>query len=457
MYCSRPLHLAAAWIILCLIQSLLQPKKLFLLFALVFQTTSFVFAQIPTAGDPMPAWEKGILDIHHINTGRGNAAFVRMPDGTTLLIDAGELSPLDTRTFTPRNAPIRPDSSRKPYEWICDYIKMAAPGIRTLDYALITHFHDDHFGAWYPGAPPSASGHFRRTGITGVAELLSIGTLVDRGNPDYSYPYNMNLKAGQHGGGELAFDSTMANYFRFVNEYTSRGMLLQPLRVGATNQLAPLRDPSFSSSFFIRNIKANGLCWSGIDTSTITLFPDYQPANKASWPDENSLSLALLIGYGPFRYYTGGDNPGMLFTGTPAWRDVETPMANAIGPVDVAVMDHHGNRDAINENQIRLLRPRVWIGQTWSSDHPGHEVLVRLTNQHIYSGPRDLFATNMLEANRLVIGPLIDRAYKSQQGHLLLRVMPGGNEYYVIVLNDTDRDRRVKAVFGPYQSSTKSP
>lgn len=452
MSCSRPLQIATAWII----SGLQQAKRAMLIATVLFHTISTAIAQIPKPGDQLPLWEKGMLDIHHINTGRGNAAFMRMPDGTTLLIDAGELSPLDARTFTQRNAPIRPDSSRKAYEWICDYIKMAAPDIGTIDYALITHFHDDHFGAWYPGAPSSSSGYFRRTGITGVGDLMPIGMLVDRGNPDYQYPYDLRKQAGLYAGGELAFDSTMDNYLRFVSEYRARGMLLQPLRVGVNSQLVPVHDPSFTSSFFIRNVKASGQCWTGRDSAIISLFPDYKPADRSTWPDENSLSLALLIGYGPFRYYTGGDNPGMLFTGTPAWRDVETPIANAIGPVDVAVMDHHGNRDAINENQIRLLKPRVWIGQTWSSDHPGHEVLVRLTNQHIYSGPRDLFATNMLEANRLVIGPLIDRAYKSQQGHILLRVMPGGNEYYIIVLNDTDRSRKVKAVFGPYQSSTKS-
>ena len=58
----------------------------------------------------------------------------------------------------------------------------------------------------------------------------------------------------------------------------------------------------------------------------------------------------------------------------------------------------------------------------------------------------------MLEANRIVIGPLIDRVYKSQQGHIVVRVMPGGNTYYVVILDDNKADIPVKAVFGPYQS-----
>ena len=38
-------------------------------------------------------WTEGMLDLHHINTGRGDAAFHIFPDGTTMLLDAGELDP----------------------------------------------------------------------------------------------------------------------------------------------------------------------------------------------------------------------------------------------------------------------------------------------------------------------------------------------------------------------------
>ncbi len=134
---------------------------------------------------------------------------------------------------------------------------------------------------------------------------------------------------------------------------------------------------------------------------------------------------------------------------------METPIAKAIGEVDVAIMDHHGNRDAMNETFVKTLKPRVWIGQTWSADHPGREVLLRMTTTYLYPDQRDLFSTNMLEANRLVIGPLIDRSYKSQQGHIVVRVMPGGQSYYVVILDDTRRDMPVKAVFGPYTSKGK--
>ncbi|MDR0844026.1 MAG: twin-arginine translocation signal domain-containing protein, partial [Tannerella sp.] len=39
----------------------------------------------------LPDWQDGFLDIHHICTGRGESTFIIAPDGTTMLIDAGDL------------------------------------------------------------------------------------------------------------------------------------------------------------------------------------------------------------------------------------------------------------------------------------------------------------------------------------------------------------------------------
>ena len=40
----------------------------------------------------LPAWEEGYMDIHFINTGRGESVYHIFPDGTTLLMDtAGSL------------------------------------------------------------------------------------------------------------------------------------------------------------------------------------------------------------------------------------------------------------------------------------------------------------------------------------------------------------------------------
>src|SRR5580692_10858603 len=109
-----------------------------------FVTSSFGQSVQFRQGDMLPAWVPGTLDIHQIVTGRGNAAFMMFPDGTTLLLDAGDAGDTEYDRLHPSDADQRPDSSRTPAQWITRYIRhMAGPDAR-LDYAVITHFHPDH-------------------------------------------------------------------------------------------------------------------------------------------------------------------------------------------------------------------------------------------------------------------------------------------------------------------------
>ena len=232
-------------------------------------------------------------------------------------------------------------------------------------------------------------------------------------------------------------------------------MQVDLFKAGVKTQIWLRYSPSKFPDFYIQNIKSNGLIWTGKDSSAEQHFPAIDSSDSKTWPDENTLSNVLVIHYGPFTYYTGGDCPGNVFAGDAPWRDVETQSAKVIGEVDAATMDHHGNRDAVNEFQIKTFKPRVWIEQTWTADHPGHEVLIRVVSPYLYKEKRDLFATNMLEANKLVIGPLADESYQSQQGHIVVRVLPGGKNYYVIILDDSREDMPVKNIFGPYTSKPR--
>jgi len=125
-----------------------------------------------------PSWEEGMMDIHHINTGRGDATFLIFPDGTTLLIDAGDISETTSRTLSDRT----PDDSRTAPEWIVKYIRTFHPLKEQafLDYALITHYHSDHYGQINKLREDSGNG-YKLTGITEVGHHLKIRYLIDRG------------------------------------------------------------------------------------------------------------------------------------------------------------------------------------------------------------------------------------------------------------------------------------
>jgi glyoxylase-like metal-dependent hydrolase (beta-lactamase superfamily II) len=128
-----------------------------------------------------PVW----LEIDHIDTGRGNAALVLGPDGTSLLIDAGEAHSLE-RTMSPA----RPDESRRAGEWIARYVRrqLERTSQKKLDVLLLTHLHEDHVGEVTEDSPPSSLGSYRLTGAADVAETIRVNEMLDRGWPDYAYP-----------------------------------------------------------------------------------------------------------------------------------------------------------------------------------------------------------------------------------------------------------------------------
>jgi hypothetical protein len=408
-------------------------------------------------------WVEGTLDLHHINTGRGDAAFYVFPDGTTMLLDAGELDPTNPRVTSLRNTPARPNDSRPPYAWIARYIQGMAPHKLppALDYALITHFHDDHFGTIGAFASPSRGGAYRLTGITGVGELIPIRTLIDRGYPGYDYPISLDSDELRIMIGEnprvqsmvAKFARTMENYRAFIAWHQTHGAMVAARFVpGRDDQIVLVHKPEAYPGFKVRNVCANGEVWTGVGTTTRQCIPPVSSLGLNKLPEENQYSCAICIRYGKFSYFSGGDIPGIVELDIPSWSDLETPVAQAIGAVDVHVMNHHGYRNTHNEFFVKTLRPRVIVQQNWSADQPGHGVLKRLTSTWLYPGQRDLFATDILEATRTVIGDAIGRAYKSMHGHILVRVDPGGARYQVIILDDSEATFRVKAIYGPYES-----
>jgi hypothetical protein len=126
-------------------------------------------------------------------------------------------------------------------------------------------------------------------------------------------------------------------------------------------------------------------------------------------------------------------------------------VAKVVGPVEVHVLNHHGFHDSANAFFLSALRPRVHILSIYAPSHPGMRVLNRLLSTRLYSGPRDIFATNIMDAAKVVIGEQLERL-KSDQGHILVRVDPGGDTYRIIVLDDSAESYAVKSVHGPYES-----
>jgi beta-lactamase superfamily II metal-dependent hydrolase len=401
--------------------------------ALVLLAAAPLPAQVE--GQPLPPWSPGQLDIHRISTGKGDAVFYILPDGTTLLVDPGA-----TSREGPRVTEQRPDSSHTPGGWVLRYLRHVwPPGAgQTLDYALLTHFHGDHMGDVRPDSKKSEAAPYRLSGITEVLDALPARTLIDRDWPAYDYPAPLK-------------DRMMENYRAFLEfQRTRHGMRVERFQPGRKDQVVLRREAERYPSFEVRNVASNGEIWTGVGVETRRHFPALDGVPARDRPSENMCSIAFRMSYGKFDYYAGGDITGLPDEGAPLWHDVETPVAQAVGPVDVAVLNHHGYIDTENAFFVSALRPRVHIFSVWSPGQPGPRVLRRLLSDRLYPGPRDIFATNMADANSIVVADI--SKLKSKHGHIVVRVEPGGGSYRVIILDDTAETYRVTAVHGPYES-----
>lgn len=385
-------------------------------------------------------WEKGYLDIHHINTRRGNSTFIVFPDGTTMLYDLGDKHFLagDTTKFLTPNV-----NNFSPAKLVGDYIKQVMPKSwkPVLNYAVISHFHDDHYGTITDSSRRSKFGDYQLSGIVEIGDLIPIKTIIDRDYPDYNFPVNLNAK--------YANNKTFQNYLRFLTwNRSNRGLKIEKLHVGREDQIKLLNAPKKYPGFAIRNIKGNQLYWTGKGDSIVEYNFNPNLVNEKGAFNENPLSIGLKISYNSFSYYIGGDTPG--YQDWPDF-DMESTIAPIIGKVDVLALDHHGYKDASNPFYLKTLEPVVVIQQAIHDPHFNPEVIARLAANHF-----DSFTFNMHHYIKMKNLANITKVYKSTSGHIMVRVMPKGKQFYVYTFDDDTMPLKLISSYGPYVSHNKN-
>lgn len=389
-----------------------------------------------------PGWQEGEMEIHHIYTGRGEANFMVFPDGTTMLVDAGDWDPNDY----PKMCDLLPDSSRRAGAWIARYIEQMNPNKREVDYLMISHFHSDHTGDHMNpvAVTEGREANYPLTGIMETGETIRFGRVYDRGYPDYSYPMKIIDKD--------------VDYFRaFVKWQTEQfGLQQDCFKVGALNQIVLLKRPQeYSELFSIRNLVANGEIWTGRGEETVCYY-GMNPANLSDYQNENSKSMGICISYGPFRYYTAGDLSGALLDADGKTVNLEAKVGEICGQVDVCKANHHAYLDAMSEEFIRNIRARQYVISTWDHEHTQPSVIGRMVSEQLYPGKRMVFSTNIPELLRKKYAEEEwMRSVCPENGHVVVKVYDKGRSYKIYVLSATDKSYPVKAVYGPYSSGEK--
>ncbi len=380
----------------------------------------------------LSAWSPGTLDIHHVDTGRGNATFLIGPDGTTMLIDCGTSS-----NGLNVSAPPRPDATRQPGEWVARYAMRHAVAAkrRQLDYMIATHIHPDHVGDMPMSKTRRVRG-FTPTGLSQVDQLMPATTVIDRSYPEY--------------GSLPPLAAPFANNYRaWLDDRRQQGRTVEALQVGSDKQIR-LRAPDLFPTFSVRNVAANGRVWTGEGNAVRSVFDDGHARSSDMRPPENSCSVALKFIYGRFSYFTGGDLNADTHDGLRPWLDVESPAARAVGRVEVALANHHGYFDSCGPEFVRQLDPQAFVIPSWHVTHPGPAQLERMLGGRAGEKSRDVFALEMLPENRLFNARFASKI-KSLLGHVVVRVAPGGDTFQIYVL-DSSVEVAVRARrFGPYR------
>lgn len=389
-------------------------------------------ADKPKVGQTLPDWSEGYLDIHAVNTGRGECSLLILPDGTTMLVDTGCSTIADDDKIPP--PPMKPNASSEPTETVINYLShfvKAASG--KLDYLLISHWHADHMGgAPTDQTPMHPQGQFRLCGAPKIASTLGVDKVVDRG---FTFPRD-----------NAAASATVANYKKFVEwSRSAHATQHEEFRVGAADQFVLRHDAAKYPTFAVRNLVCNGVVWTGVGTQTKNTFPSASEV-AAVGGYENICSNAFHLKYGAFDYFSGGD---LSYSGrsTHSWFDIEAPVAAVVPQVEVMKAHHHGTSNCNSSEMLKKLKPQTIMVHVWRDVQPNPATIARMFSAN--SGC-NIFTTNLTENNKGVLGSSVVSKFKSTGGHIVVRVSPGGQRYYVYVLDDTNENYKVKQIFGPY-------
>ncbi len=384
----------------------------------------------PVPGRVLPEWSEGNLDIHFINSGNGECTFFIMPDGTTMLVDAGEM-PVSNEYVSRK-----PDASTRSYKVYSKYIQHFMPeGHNSIDWCAPSHFHIDHVGTSRESAGTHSEGGFPLTGLLGVYGEIPFDRVLDLGYPDYnSSTYGVN--------GELVTDG---DWQEFVNwAVANKGMTAGRFTAGK-EQITLVHNKAAYSDFKIFNFIANAQAW--YKKYGIGFLEAIEPSGTQNFFG-NPASAGFHISYGNFDYMTAGD-----LEGAPQNRLAYYYRDYLSGGLDVFKANHHFNPNSWGSQMRAQLDPRVILAHITMKSQPDWDIVKGIKtgsggeNTYKTGYDNDIFFTNLDASQQTNENASYLTDYN---GHIVVRVASGGDQYHVYMLDDTNFDYKIKAVYGPY-------
>ena len=237
------------------------------------------------------------LDIYFLDMVGGGSTLIVTPLGESVLIDTGSLEPKHR------------DADRM-------YQACRHAGLEHIDYLITTHFHSDHFG-----------------GILELTKRIPVRCFMDKG-----------ALPPRHEQENKQFKQLYALYQQ------ATGGNVERIRAGDD---IPLRNdpsaeiPQIKLHCVVSEKQVEG--FSGDIDVPIEGFTTKKPDTS-----DNGRSIALVLTYGKFKFFAGGDI---------TW-NVEHHLAhpvNRIGKVDLYQVTHHGLDQSNNPLLLKALNPTICV------------------------------------------------------------------------------------------------